>query len=140
MFQDTTFKTTNTFTPFQIDYLYVFLSLWSNRKIRSKCLKSRIFTYFSNVVDIRSQRYYLFPSKRTINPILNPFLNLLHGKNFAQMLLRSFPHIITFFTYLFLLFNKPAHITLIFYRSFVTFTSFNPCSQTILASAHKYDK
>ena len=54
MFPHTLSNTTDTFTPSEIAFLYVFRSLWSNLKNLSKCLKSRIFTYRSDVVQLLS--------------------------------------------------------------------------------------
>lgn len=47
-------NTTETFTPSEIAFLYVFRSLWSNLKKLSKCLKSRILTNLSDVVQLLS--------------------------------------------------------------------------------------
>lgn len=47
-------NTTDTFTPSEIAFLYVFRSLWSNLKNLSKYLKSKIFTYRSDVVQLLS--------------------------------------------------------------------------------------
>ena len=47
-------NTTDTFTPSEIAFLYVFRSLWSNLKNLSKCLKSRILTNRSDVVQLLS--------------------------------------------------------------------------------------
>ena len=51
-------NTTDTFTPSEIAFLYVFRSLWSNLKNLSKCLKSRILRYFSDVVVSHSPHVY----------------------------------------------------------------------------------
>ena len=47
-------NTTDTFTPSERAFLYVFRSLWSNLKNLSKCLKSRILTKLSDVVQLLS--------------------------------------------------------------------------------------
>ena len=54
MFPHTISRTTETFTPSEIAFLYVFRSLFEKVKNLSKCLKSRTFTNLSDVVDIRS--------------------------------------------------------------------------------------
>lgn len=47
-------NTTDTFPPSEIAFLYVFRSLWSNLKNLSKCLKSRLLTKLSDVVQLLS--------------------------------------------------------------------------------------
>lgn len=54
MFPKPQSNTTDTFTPSEIAFLYVFRSLWSNLKNLSKCLKSRILTNLSDVVQLLS--------------------------------------------------------------------------------------
>ena len=54
MFPKPQSNTTDTFTPSEIAFLYVFRSLWSNLKNLSKCLKSRILTNRSDVVQLLS--------------------------------------------------------------------------------------
>lgn len=54
MFPKPLSNTTDTFTPSEIAFLYVFRSLWSNLKNLSKCLKSRILTNLSDVVQLLS--------------------------------------------------------------------------------------
>ena len=63
-------NTTDTFTPSEIAFLYVFRSLWSNLKNLSKCLKSRILTNLSDVVQLLSL-YGTIPSDWCL--VLCPF-------------------------------------------------------------------
>lgn len=52
MFPHTISRTTETFTPSEIAFLYVFLSLWSNLKNLSKCP--------------RAEKFYELPSSRAV--------------------------------------------------------------------------
>ena len=62
MFPNTMSRTTDTFTPSEIAFFFSFRSPWENMKCLSKCLKSRIFTYLSDVVQLLSRRGPIAPS------------------------------------------------------------------------------
>ena len=67
-------------------FLYVFRSLWSNLKNLSKCLKSRILTNLSDVVQLPSQHV---PSSQTYLPD-NPPLPYIHTfQNSINLFLKS---------------------------------------------------
>lgn len=67
-------------------FLYVFRSLWSNLKNLSKCLKSRILTNLSDVVQLPSPRV---PSSQTYLPD-NPPLPYIHTfQNSINLFLKS---------------------------------------------------